>query len=355
MDNTIAYEKDQAGKYDYSNSTYAYTEPEITQAYRLYLLAELGVADLTSMNKMRESGLRSELSKAMLAKAYYLVGRTNTASEISNGVKATWPRSVSTTFGSSLRDKSLMLIAMTRMGNSITCQKLAGEIGSELSAGWNSTLATSIALVALSEYYGVSILEAKRYSINGQATTLTKHSTALKLSKTLNGKLALKNDAGKKLYVTLNEYYSDINETVALMNNGMQLRINYMAMNNAAINDASLLHGSNFMAKIQVTNTTNINMQNVALDYFTANGWQLVSNRYIDDESINKNSGYDFKNVQDERVNFYFSLNAKETKTFYLQLNASYKGRFYLPLAQCYPMYNEGYKAQVAGKWVMVK
>ena len=90
-------------------------------------------------------------------------------------------------------------------------------------------------------------------------------------------------------------------------------------------------------------------------EWALANGWQIISNRYIDDETINKNSSFDYKDEKDDRLYYYCSLQPKETKVFYVLLNASYKGRFYLPLAQCYPMYNEKYKAQQAGKWVSVQ
>ena len=157
------------------------------------------------------------------------------------------------------------------------------------------------------------------------------------------------------MYLALNEYYSSTSTNAALVNNGMKLRVTYLDMNNKVISEASLQHGTNFVAKIEVSNLTEATLRQVALDYYIANGWQMISNRYIDDETFSKNSDYDFKDMKDDQVNLFFDLSAKETKTFYVLLNASYKGKFYLPLVQCYPMYNERYKAQEAGKWVNVQ
>jgi uncharacterized protein YfaS (alpha-2-macroglobulin family) len=357
MDNAINYQKNQAGKYENNNTngSYTYQDMELTQAYRLYLLAELNIADITAMNKFKESGVQSGLSKALLAKAYKIVGKGNTSIELMQGLSLKIPQTMSTSFSSSLRDHSMMLIALQNLGNTVTCQKLADDICAELSTGWNNTLATSMALVSLSRFYGLSGALGKQYTINGKAGILQKHSQLIKLSGTGTGsQITFRNNSSRQMYLVLNEYYSDIKPATTLINNGMLLRVRYMDMNNKEIMESDLKHGANFMAKIEVTNTTTSTLQNVALDYYIANGWQFISNRYIDDESINKSSSSDFKNMQDERINLFFTLAAKETKAFYLQLNASYKGEFFLPLSQSYQMYNERYKAQVAGKWVTV-
>ncbi|RYZ51398.1 MAG: hypothetical protein EOP49_11820, partial [Sphingobacteriales bacterium] len=356
-DNAVNYQKNQAASYAAAGHVMdaSFAEDELTQAYRLFLLSKMNLADMTAMNKLKEAPVNGLLAKALLAKAYKNLGRSSTATELLPTVPAKVQQPLSTGFSSTLRDRSMLLMASKDMGNSVANQKLAEEICAELTSGWNSTLATSMALVSLSEYYGSNTATTKPYSINGQAGTLQKHTQTLKPGKTANGQWVFKNTSNRKLYLLLNEYYAEMGNTVTLSNKGLKLKVSYTDMKGASINESSLAHGSNFMAKIQVSNTTNVPLQHVALDYYIANGWQFISNRYMDAEDVFKNSAYDFKNLQDERINMFFDMSPNETKTFYVQLNASYKGRFYIPITQSYPMYNEYYKAQLAGKWVTVK
>lgn len=358
-DNALTYQKEQARKYEPGSNTQtdAYEDKELTQAYRLYLLAGMNLADISAMNKLKESGLQSDLSKALLAKAYKLIAQNEASRQLVGSLsRKTTASSASTALGSELRDKSMTLLALQNIDNTLSCQKLADEISASLITGWNSTLATSMALVALSRYYTLEGPSAKHYAINEHDNTLSKHTQSIKLnSKAMKGSIRFKNVSGHKMYLSLNEYYASTDVHVPLVRNGMQLKVSYLDMNNAVLNEADLAHGTNFIARIQVSNTTGTELQHVALEYYIANGWQVISNRYIDDQTSNRNSSYDFKDVKDERMNLFFNLSSKETKTFYVQLNASYKGRFFLPLVQCYPMYNEQYKAQHAGKWVTVK
>lgn len=358
LDNAVSYQKQKAARYENTAdpAAYEYKDAQLTQAYRLYILADINKPDISAMNKLLESTLQSDLSKALLSKAYNSIGRNNTALELTRNISVSRARFTYSSFSSDLRDRSMLLMALQNNANTIACQPLAEQIAAELSTGWNSTLTTSMALVALSKYYGLSSPVAKKYSINGRPTVMTKHSQRIDLShEGVGSKLDFKNNADRKVYLTLNEYYAELNDIAPLVNNGMQLKVTYLNMNNGVINETALPHSTNFRVKIQVTNTNTVALQQVALDYFIANGWQFISNRYLDDDEVNKNSPCDFKNVQDDRINMFFNLGPKETKTFFVQLNASYKGRFYLPLVQCYPMYNEKYKAQVAGKWVIVK
>jgi uncharacterized protein YfaS (alpha-2-macroglobulin family) len=358
--NAVSYQKEAARKYEnsYTATSYAYWDKELTQAYRLYLLARLNQADITAMNKLEANNLQFNTSKAFLAKTYSLLGKNDIAKNIMNTIKPISKNSLdySNTFGSDLRDRSLMLIALNGVASKAYCQNLANDISTQLSNDyWNSTLSTSLALTALSKYYSLDKSGINKYILNDKPASFEKHTQTLKLNtNSTSGNLTFKNASNQKLYVTLNERYSDNNFNAPLINNGLKLNITYWDMTNHPITEWNQSHGANFIAKIEVTNTTNVSMQNIALEYGIANGWQTISNRYMDDETINKNSICDYKDAKDDGVYYYFSLTPKETKRYYVLLNASYKGTFYLPLPQVYPMYNEGYKAQQAGKWVKV-
>lgn len=359
LKNATRYHEEQARQYEnnYTATSYQYADKELTQAYRLYLLARMSKADITAMNKLKETTPKNELSKALLAGAYSAIAKEDMARQLITGIRLNPSKEedYGSTFGSELRDKSMLLLALQRLDKTAG-DKLAADIAAQLSGGsWNSTFATALALVSLSEYYSLDAGTIKKYALNDKAATFVKHITKIKLVPQTNAKVPFRNLSGQNLYLVVNEYYADTKTNIPLVNNGIQLKVTYLDMNNKPVQEASLKHGMNFMAKIQVTNNTKASLQDVAVEYALANGWQIISNRYIDDETINKNSSFDYKDEKDDRLYYYCSLLPKETKVFYVLLNASYKGQFYLPLAQCYPMYNEKYKAQQAGKWVSVQ
>ncbi len=123
--NAVNYQKEAAKKYEnsYTANSYAYWDKELTQAYRLYLLARLNQADITAMNKLEANNLQFNTSKAFLAKTYSLLGKNDIAKNIMNTIKPVSKNSLdySNTFGSDLRDKSLMLIALNGVASKAYC------------------------------------------------------------------------------------------------------------------------------------------------------------------------------------------------------------------------------------------
>ena len=71
------------------------------------------------MNRMRELNSLSVTARWRLAGAYVLIGRTEVASQLINNVDVEVPDYVelSYTFGSSLRDESMILEVLTLMNN----------------------------------------------------------------------------------------------------------------------------------------------------------------------------------------------------------------------------------------------
>ena len=66
--------------------------------------------------------------------------------------------------------------------------------------------------------------------------------------------------------------------------------------------------------------------------------------------------GYDYKDIRDDRVNWYFALPAARSKTFRVQLRAAYEGSFVLPATVCDAMYDPSVSAATAsGKAVVTR
>ena len=119
------------------------------------------------------------------------------------------------------------------------------------------------------------------------------------------------------------------------------------------ISEDLIKQGTAFVCTISVTNTTQSNIENVALTQFIPSGWEIINTRYNNYET--EKSNYDYLDIRDDRANFYFSLNAQETKQFQIKLNASYKGTYYLSGTFAEAMYNVQYNTRNAGKWIKVE
>ena len=95
-------------------------------------------------------------------------------------------------------------------------------------------------------------------------------------------------------------------------------------------------------------------MGNIALSQIFPSGWEIINTSFTE---LNGGASGDarYKDIRDDRVNFYFDLRAKKTKTFTVKLNASYLGTYYLPGSQSEAMYDNNYYARSKGQWVTIE
>ncbi len=82
-------------------------------------------------------------------------------------------------------------------------------------------------------------------------------------------------------------------------------------------------------------------------------GWEIVNTRFTD-YGGGTLSKAEFTDIRDDRVNFYFYLGRKKSKTFTVSLNASYLGKYYLPGIQAEAMYDNDYFIRTKGTWIEV-
>lgn len=103
-----------------------------------------------------------------------------------------------------------------------------------------------------------------------------------------------------------------------------------------------------------MTNPTLNAVDNVALSQIFPSGWEIVNTSFT---SLNGGASGQarYKDIRDDRVNFYFDLKPKATRTFTVDLNASFLGTYYLPGTQVEAMYDRDYFARSKGQWVEVK
>ena len=123
------------------------------------------------------------------------------------------------------------------------------------------------------------------------------------------------------------------------------------AGNNLDISE--LRQGTEVIAKVSVTNTSMDRVDNIALSQIFPSGWEVVNTSFTE-LAGGADGDADYKDIRDDRVNFYFELGSKKIKVFSVKLNASYLGTYYLPGTQAEAMYDNTYLARTKGKWVKV-
>ena len=128
--------------------------------------------------------------------------------------------------------------------------------------------------------------------------------------------------------------------------NGMMLDVKYVGENGAAVNPASLAQGTRFTAVIRVKGDAVRSYENLALTLGIPSGWEIVNERLTGAASAE--DGYDFKDIRDDKVLWYFGLPAGRSKTFQVQLRAAYEGSYVLPAVVCEAMYNPAVSAATA-------
>ncbi|NHF58846.1 hypothetical protein FK220_005815 [Flavobacteriaceae bacterium TP-CH-4] len=334
---------------------------DLAQAYRLYTLALSGNADVASMNRMREtSGLTNE-AKFRLAATYGLIGQLNVAKEILSTARINFDnnRNDYYTYGSPDRNSAMALETYILLKDTSKAQELAKTIAKRLSErSYMSTQSTAYSLLAMAKFaemVGGKGIKASA-TINGKSehvtTSKTLASRALAIQKGTNS-VQLKNLEGNSLFVNIiNNGILPVGEEKTMQNN-LSAQIVFKGRNGSALDVSQVSQGTDFVAEVTLTNTTDKMIRDMALTEIFPSGWEIVNTRFTDFGDFADNQ-VTYTDIRDDRSNFYFDMKKNETKTFRVMLNASYLGRYYLPGIQAEAMYDNEYVLRTKGRWVEV-
>ncbi|WP_298313755.1 MG2 domain-containing protein [uncultured Aquimarina sp.] len=352
--NWINYQQQQAKRWRSGGS-------DLAQAYRLYTLALAGSPDLSSMNRLRETSNLSNDAKLRLAAAYGLIGQKSAANKLLNSSNIDFqPRkNYHHTYGSTNRNRAMALETLVLLDQKAKAQKVAEALAKELSSKrWMSTQTSSYALMAMAKYatyVGGKGIEVN-YTLNGKSNSANTNKTLLssgELSITKNNKLLLKNNKDNTIFVQLaTSGILPVGEEKVIQSNFKAI-IDYKNRDGRIIDVTKLSQGTDFVAEVTIINTSGSNVKDIALTEIFPSGWEVVNTRFTDFGSFRTNK-VTYTDIQDDRVNFYFDLKPKESKTVTLLLNASYLGTYYLPGIQSEAMYDNDYLVRTKGKWIEV-
>lgn len=362
----IGFQRNRAAAW--APSTTNFYGGDLSQSFRLYLLALAKSPEIGAMNRLREFQYLSVEAKWRLAAAYHLAGHPKTAEELIKGLSTDFAerKLAGYTYGSSLRDQAMVLETLTIMNKRPEAEKVLKEVSASLaSERWYSTQTTAYSLMAIANYCGSNPSGEKilaEATINGKKVKIDSKAyvslTEVEVN-TANKSVVVSNKGSNMLYTRLIVQGQPVTgEQVQPVNNAdvLNMEVSYMTLDGKPLsNIESLAQGTDFVAKVSIRNPgIRGRYSNMTLSQIFPSGWEILNMRLLDVESSFKSSPYDNQDIRDDRVYTHFGLREGETKTFYTMLNAAYLGRYFLPGVYCDGMYDNTISAGNSGKWVEV-
>ncbi len=340
---------------------------DLTQSYRLYLLALARSAEMGAMNRLKEFQYLSPEAKWRLAAAYQLAGQPATAQELVRGLQVSFAQrpSPGMSYGSDLRDMAMVLETLTLMGKRNEAASLLQRVASSLSDDqWYSTQTTSYALLSVAGYCGSNPSGQKimlDLSVNGKSV---KVSSSAYFSQQpidfINGKasLVVQNRGSNQLFIrviTQGQPVPGDGPAPPMTSSGLSVSNVFTNMEGQPINPESIKQGTDFMARVTITNPGKRgNYTQMALSQVFPSGWEILNTRMLGNEGNNKTSSFRYRDYRDDRVNTYFDLPAGKSVSYFVLLNAAYAGRYYYPGVYCEQMYDKTISGGISGKWIEV-
>lgn len=339
---------------------------DLTQAYRLYTLALAKSPELGAMNRLKEFKYLSPEAKWRLAAAYEMAGQHSTALDLVSGLAMSFETRLNPgyTFGSALRDQAMVLETLTLMGSRQKAAQLLASVAGQLSSeSWYSTQTTAYSLIAIAKYCGKNPSGDKilaQANINGAAANIQSQSYLRQFPisfKHATAPVSIKNSGNNILYVRIITQGQPLTGDSTSYTNSplLGMTVNYMYQNGQPVAIHQLKQGTDFMAKVTVTNTGKKGTYyEMALSQVFPSGWEILNARLMEGEGAFKSSASEYQDIRDDRVYTYFDINQNQTLTYYVQLNAAYPGRYFMPATQCQAMYDASITASGKGTWVEV-
>ena len=352
----LKYQQNSSKQWRSDNSS-----SDLAQAYRLYTLALSGNADVSSMNRLRERNGLSNEAKFRLAACYTLIGQNNVAKDVLSTAKLNFESSNYDyyTYGSSDRNRAMALESYVLLKDKTKAQDLAKTIAERISESrWLSTQTTAYSLIAMAKFANLVggkdvkatvIVNGHSENVSTPKTLVTRELVIKKGANTIE----LKNNEANTLFVTIvNQGILPVGEEKAIQRN-LVAKIGFKGRNGSQLDVTQLAQGTDFVAEVTLTNTTNKEIKDVALTEIFPSGWEIVNTRFTDFGEFAENK-VTYTDIRDDRTSFYFDMKKNESKTFRVLMNASYLGRYYLPGVQAEAMYDNEYMVRTKGQWVEV-
>jgi len=357
----LAYISSSASKWTSHDEEYS------VQAYRTFVLALAGRANISAMNRLdsalteaSKSDIRSEEPKMLLAASYALAGRQKKAKQLFEDAHVSFngkfTRRTGGDFSSSYREETIWLFVDTLTGGSRNALKIAKEIGETLSSDrWLNTQEISWSLISLIPYYQGNSNATSSFEIigkNSEKGSFTSPVFIKSLVATENAKtqeIEIKNTGKTTLFGTLSATGKAIAGAEKPKSDGLSLDVTY-TKDGDEVSATDLKIGDTFTITVSIENDTVSEVQNVALTLPIPTCWEINNDRIGLDEDYNSN--YDYQDIRDTAIYTYFSLSGRKEKTFQFSATVAYDGSYAVPAISAEAMYDNSYSALKPGVYV---
>lgn len=335
------------------------SESNSTQAYRLFVIALGGKADISSMNRLYDERNLNEETKLLLAAAYSLAGRIDTAKELmkNSGNSIDNYRDTGDDFSSSIRLDAIRLFTATKLSDKspLSSDKLAKVIAETLaSEKWLNTQETAWSLFSLLPYYSKLKSSEAKYEISNDLEKKTgsfkekAYTENLPVSyKFQEQYVTITNTGDTTLYATVCCSGVESVGKEESMNKGINLSVE-------GLNDLKYIKaGEEVRFKIRIKNNSRKNLKNIVLAVPVGTCLEFANERV--GNSNYSSANYTYQDIRDDVIYIYFDIqDSSYTTDFTFTATAAYSGNFYFPAIHAEAMYDDSIKAVIPGFMVQM-
>jgi uncharacterized protein YfaS (alpha-2-macroglobulin family) len=308
------------------------------------------------MNRLRSRLLDSKTPERRtiwrLAATYWLAGQRDVAASLVRNVAADTEgeyRELGGTFGSTFRDKAMILETLGLMGDDRGVVRLITDLtGALASDDWLSTQEIAYALIALMPNAGAAASDAPppvTWTLNrgtlGRATLNTPmHTVDLGALTGTSALVAVTNEGAIPIYVNLRLRGLPAEGSEQALSRGLALAVTWRTLDSdrRIVTPDSVPPGTDLEVAVTVTNTYPSPLEEIALVHLLGADWEVVN-------TGEGRAGAKYQDIRDDRVQSYFDLPVGGRTTVVYRVTKTYRGTFTVPAIHVYAMYDESIRA----------
>ncbi len=355
------------------------------RVYRLYLLSLVDQPAVGGMNLIRESSLRElrNVERWLLAAAYERAGMSRAAEEVlgNAGTDVEEYQEFGGTYGSSLRDRAMILEAALELDRMDVADELYYQLAERMSSNdWYSTQTTGYSLLAVGKYLRKVTTDRgdrlvgtvtmpdgseESFSTTDRVVSFGLTETAYaegRRNPTVEIELSASSSVSRA-FATMEWEGLPARPEVDAVSRNVALQTRYYDEDGRSLNPRRITQGEQFWLRLTVSRSSDLRqtMEEMALTQVLPSGWEIVNTRLIGTGRPNWMSRYNLGNEEyvdfrDDRANWFFDLpRYAGSYDFVVKLQAVTVGSFALPPTTVEAMYRrEEYRAVVPGFDVVV-
>jgi len=340
-------------------------------AYRLFLLALADEPHDGGMNLMRENYEKKmdDLSRKLLAAAFYLAGKKDVAREIdAHRYQFTSERETGGSYGSGLRDMAFSAYLSVKMEDLEGAALLIKDVVDRLQkATWYSTQEVGMSLLAYGTLYRNSDLNSGDASFTIQygskapiQMSLQSSSTSLPMDDYFGQEVTITSQVKSPIFASLFTEGVPLDDRIQTESSHLYLSRQFYDEKGNPTQVATLEQGKAFWMILTVSSPDGKNLDEVALSAMLPAGWEVMNLRVTGEQPPQwvkdmRLSEGDFMDIRDDRVNWFFDLRGNRKQHFGVKINPTFKGTYRFPPISVETMYSPEYYARIRGVEVIVK